>query len=127
LIEFPPILLFQNKKEYLQPLPRTSIVESYMSTDHQAKVHKGSLFTFLGCRYSVPPKYIDQNVLIKQLDNVLQVYYNTELITVLTISDKKINYHPEHYKQLLVTSFKEKEYIDSVTAANLSHMDIFLK
>lgn len=123
----PPVLLFQKEKEYLQPLPRISIVESYMSTDRQAKVHKDSLFTYQGCRYSVPPKYIDQHVFIKQLDNVLQVYYNTELITVHTISDKKINYHTEHYKQLLAISFKGKEDIDSVAAANLSHMDRFLK
>jgi hypothetical protein len=50
-----------------------------------------------------------------------------ELITVHTLSDKKINYHLDHYKQLLATSFKEKEDIDSVAAANLSHMDKFLK
>lgn len=123
----PPVLLFQKEKEYLSPLPRTSIVESYMSTDRQAKVHKDSLFTYKGCRYSVPPKYIDQYVLLKQLENVLQVYYNTELITVHTLCEKKINYHSEHYKQLLAISFKEKEDIDSVAAANLSHMDKFLK
>jgi transposase len=123
----PPVLLFQKEKEYLQPLPRIGIVESYMSTDRQAKVHKDSLFAYQGCRYSVPPKYIDQYVFVKQLENVLQVYYNTELITVHTISDKKINYHSEHYKQLLAISFKDKEDIDSVAAANLSHMDRFLK
>ena len=123
----PPVLLFQKEKEYLQPLPRISIVESYMSTDRQAKVHKDSLFTYQGCRYSVPPKYIDRYVLIKQLGNALQVYYNTELITVHTISDKKISYQTEHYKQLLAISIKDKEDIDSVAAANLSHIDRFLK
>lgn len=123
----PPVLLFQKEKEYLQPLPRTSIVESYMSTDRQAKVHKDSLFTYQGCGYSVPPKYIDQYVSVKQLENVLQVYYNTQLITVHTISDKRMNYHSEHYKQLLAISFKDKEDIDSVAATNLSHMDRFLK
>jgi hypothetical protein len=95
--------------------------------DRRAKVHKDSLLTYKGCRYSVPPKYIDQYVLLKQLENVLQVYYNTELIAVHTLSERKINYHSEHYKQLLATSFKEKEDIDSVAAANLSHMDKFLK
>ncbi len=93
----PPVLLFQKEKEYLQPLPRTSIVESYMSTDRQAKVHKDSLFTYQGCGYSVPPKYIDQYVSVKQLENVLQVYYNTQLITVHTISDKRMNLKNEKF------------------------------
>ncbi|SCG82983.1 Transposase for insertion sequence element IS232 [Proteiniborus sp. DW1] len=104
----PPILLFQKEKEYLQPLPKNQIIESYMNHELRACVHKDSLVNYKGRKYSVPPKYIGKEVLLKQIQNELHIYCNTELIRIHQISDKNFNYHHEDYKTLMAQSILEK-------------------
>ena len=119
----PPVLLFQKEKEYLQPMPRPQVVESYLSHDHHIKVQKDSLFMYKGNKYSVPAEYIGKSVVVKQTGDTLHVYYSTELIAVHKLSSKKINYHKEHYCQLLSGSIKSTEDIEKIAEANLRFMD----
>ncbi len=86
----PPILLFQKEKEYLQPLPSKSIIESYMDSRLTANVHKDSLINYKNCKYSVPSKYINKTVTLQVIDNELHIYFNTDLIAIHKISDKKL-------------------------------------
>lgn len=94
-----PISLFGKEKEYLNPLPRKQVYEIYLDTMVPAKVSNGLLVYYKGSTYSVPAKYINQTVKLKEFDNTLYVYYNKDLITSHKISDKKINYNAEHYKE----------------------------
>ena len=50
------------------------------------------LFHYKGSKYSVPQKYINKTLKVKEIDNKLYVYYNKDLIKIHDISDKKINY-----------------------------------
>ena len=123
----PPILLFQKEKEYLLPLPNNQIIESYMNYELRASVHKDSLVNFKGRRYSVPPKYIGKDVLLKQNQNELYIYCNTELIRIHQLSDKNFNYQAEDYKALMAQSIKDDNDLDKIVSENLNTLDNFLR
>lgn len=122
----PPILLFQKEKEYLQPLPNQSIIESYMNQRLTANVHKDSLINYKNCKYSVPSKYINKTVTLKVIDDELHIYFSTDLIAIHKVSDKKINYLEDHYKELLSVSIKDSEDIDILAKENLGQLDYLL-
>ncbi|WP_025641281.1 IS21 family transposase [Schnuerera ultunensis] len=123
----PPILLFQKEKEYLQPLPKNLIIESYMDHELRTSVHKDSLVNYKGRKYSVPPKYIGKDVLLKQIDNQLYIYCNIELIRIHQLSNKNFNYEPEDYKSLMAQSIKDNNDLDNIVLENLNILDSFLK
>ena len=123
----PPILLFQKEKEYLQPLPKNLIIESYMDHELRTSVHKDSLVNYKGRKYSVPPKYIGKDVLLKQIDNQLYIYCNIELIRIHQLSNKNFNYEPEDYKALMAQSIKDNNDLDNIVLENLNILDSFLK
>jgi len=120
------MLLFQKEKEYLQPLPSKSIIESYMNSRLTANVHKDSLINYKNCKYSVPSKYINKTVTLLQLEDELHIYFSTDLIAIHKMKDKKINYLEEHYKDLLSASIKDSEDIDTLAMDNLSQLDCLL-
>lgn len=123
----PPILLFQKEKEYLQPLPKNLIIESYMDHELRTSVHKDSLVNYKGRKYSVPPKYIGKDVLLNQIDNQLYIYCNIELIRIHQLSDKNFNYEPEDYKALMAQSIKDENDLENIVLENLNTLDNFLK
>lgn len=123
----PPILLFQKEKEYLQPLPKNHIIESYMNHELRVIVHKDSLVNYKGRKYSVPPKYIGKEVLLKQIQNELYIYYNIELIRIHQISDKNFNYQFEDYKTLMAQYIKDDNELESIISENLNNLDNFLR
>lgn len=123
----PPILLFQKEKEYLQPLPKNLIIESYMDHELRTSVHKDSLVNYKGRKYSVPPKYIGKDVLLKQIDNQLYIYCNIELIRIHQLSHKNFNYEPEDYRALMAQSIKDDNDLDNIVLENLNILDNFLK
>ena len=123
----PPILLFQKEKEYLQPLPKNLIIESYIDHELRTSVHKDSLVNYRGRKYSVPPRYIGKDVLLKQIDNQLYIYCNIELIRIHQLSDKNFNYEPEDYKALMAQSIKDENDLENIVLENLNTLDNFLK
>lgn len=104
----PPVVLFQKEKEYLQPLPKQTIIDQYIDTLIPVKVQNTMLIYYKGSRYSVPKKYINQTVKVKEIDNKLFIYYNKELIVTHTISDQKINYRDNDYIEGLASTMYEK-------------------
>lgn len=94
-----------------------------MNYELTAKVHKDSLVHYKGNKYSVPPKYIDKEVTLKRIENELHIYFNTDLISVHKINDKKINYAPNDYKELLNKVIKNKDELETVCLNNLSELD----
>jgi len=122
-----PYFLFQKEKEYLLPIPNKTIIESYKKQVFKYKVHKDSLINYKGKKYSVPYKYINQFVTLKQIDNNLHIYYNTQLIVIHEINEKNINYKDEHYKQLLSFCIKDESKIEEITKENLSVYDQLLE
>ena len=122
----PPLLLFQKEKEHLQSLPNQKVIESYMSHDRQITVQKDSLITYQKHRYSVPSAYIGKSVWVKQIEDKLFVYYNTEQIAVHNLSAKKLNYQKEHNTELLSHLVKDEDAVLDMAEENLRLMDCFL-
>lgn len=122
----PPILLFQKEKEYLQPLPSNEVIESYLSHDRQTTVRKDSMITYMNNKYSVPAEYIGKPVSLRVVNDDLQIYFSTEIVATHKLSNKKLNYHPEHYKQLLSGYMNDVDAIAKLAEANLRQMDAFL-
>ena len=124
-----PTSLFRIEKEYLKPLPNKQVINSYLDTMIPAKVPNTLLVYYKGSQYSVPKKYINQTVKLKEIDNKLLIYYNKNLIVTHDISNKKFNYKEEHYKEGLYTSIKYKtdNEINELAKKNLELLDKFTK
>ena len=122
----PPILLFQKEKEYLQPLPSSEVIESHLSHDRQTTVRKDSMITYMNNKYSVPADYIGKPVSLRVVGDELQIYFSTEIVATHKLSNKKLNYHPEHYKQLLSGYMNDADAIAELAESNLRQMDAFL-
>ena len=118
----PPITLYGKEKEYLNPLPKKQVYESYLNTMIPAKVSNGLLVYYKGSQYSVPQKYINQTVKLQEIDNKLCIYYNNTLIVTHDISNQKINYKNEHYIEGLsqTLAFKDKDEIEEMAIKNLA-------
>lgn len=122
----PPLLLFQKEKEYLQPLPDDNIIESYLIHDRQTTVRKDSMVTYKKCKYSVPADFIGKPVRLLVSGNRLHIYFSTDIIAQHELSQKRLNYQEDHYKQLLSRSISCKEDLSEFAKANLRQMDDFL-
>lgn len=121
----PPIVLYEKEKEYLNPLPKKQIIESYLDTMMPAKVSNGLLVYYKGHEYSVPKKYINQTVKLNEVNNKLLIYYNKVLIASHNITEKKINYNKEHYIEGLQSSlpYKDNELLEELAKQNLKLLD----
>jgi len=124
----PPILLFEQEKEHLRPLPNPKIILSYLVNVEKTRVYPDSLVYYKGQRYSVSPKYIDQHVQIKQTENILYIYHNKQLISTHEIANKVFDYAPEHYKECLkiCMPYKEDNQIEEFANKNLKLLDKLL-
>lgn len=125
----PPIVLYEKEKEYLNPLPKKQIIESYLDTMTPAKVSNGLLVYYKGHEYSVPKKYINQTVKLNEVNNKLLIYYNKNLIASHDITEKKINYNKEHYIEGLQSSlpYKDNEQLEELAKQNLKLLDNLTK
>lgn len=125
----PPVSLFQKEKEYLQPLPSQILIDNYLDTLIPVKVQNTMLIYYKGGRYSVPKKYINQTVKVKEVDNKLFIYYNKELISTHSITDKKINYNENDYIEGLSSTIysKSKDEIEELAKHNLELLEKFNK
>ena len=121
--------LFRKEKEYLQPLPNEQIINKYLDNMLPAKVTNELLIYYKGCKYSVPKKYINQTVKLKEIDNKLFIYYNKELITTHEITNQKINYKEEHYVEALKETipYKKDTEIKEMAKKNLELLGKILK
>ncbi len=112
-----PLFLFEKEKEYLLPLPNKELLERYKNDTKLCKVSNGFLISYKGSQYSVPPKFINKTVKVRELNNKLYIYYNEELIASHDLSVKKINYIEEHYKEGLLCTINNKNETEIETIA----------
>ena len=115
-----PIVLFQKEKEYLSPIPNKCVIDAYIVDNLTCVVPPTLLVKFKGNEYSVPMKYINKRVKLVQIENILHIYFTTELVRTHTISSEKINYNQADYSEALKQSIKNKDLdIDKIAEENL--------
>ena len=117
-----PIRDLKKEKDSLLPLPHESIRNQYRLKSQRAKVDRSSCVSIQSNQYSVPTAYIGKTVEYQIHDFNAYVYYSTKLIAVHMLSDQKLNYHPEHYEEILSSAFpaKNAEEISDMARINLS-------
>jgi len=119
-----PFDRFKKEKEYLNPLPRLDILESYYSSESIIrKVPKDCLITYQGFKYSVSPAYAGKSVTLEREDNDLYIYYNKTLVSKHTITNKPINYTECDYKEILSHTILKEENIERICEDNLKIFD----
>ena len=94
-----PINYFVKEKEYLKPV-KYEILENYSLPEKTYKVSNESMISYQGIKYSVPIQYVGKELTVLAEDNVIHIYYSTNLI----VSYKKNAKYRYNYK--------EKDYID---------------
>lgn len=120
----PPIILFNKEKEYLNPLPNSILLESYLEEYYRKLVPPTLLIDYKGNKYSVPQEYINKAVDIYPISNCLYIYYNKTLVAKHTISQNKVNYDKKHYKDALANKldYKGRDEIEKMATENLKRL-----
>ncbi len=107
-------------------MPSDKLTESYLSHDRQTTVKKrldGKLHEPQIFRSGT---YIGKPVKLRESDGILYIYFSTDVIAKHRIREKRLNYIPEHYRQLLAYHMTDPEQITELAEKNLRQMDEFL-
>ena len=96
-----PVDRLKKETKYLLPLPNQDILKTYIASPKEYKVSKESMITYKGQKYSVPTYLIGELVSVKETNEYIHIYYTTNLITTHRKTDKFLNYHKEHLKEIL--------------------------
>ena len=96
-----PVNRIKKETKYLLPLPNQDILKTYIASPKEYKVSKESMITYKGQKYSVPTYLIGELVSVKETNEYIHIYYTTNLITTHRKTDKFLNYHKEHLKEIL--------------------------
>ena len=119
----PPIALFRGEKESLRGLPPGRLLDSYRSESYREKVPATMLVRVRGCLYSVPRDMIGRTAVSTVSDGYVYISdaKTGEAVAQHKLSDRRINYAEEHYKQAL-SGLVADEDIEKMAKANLERM-----
>ena len=126
------MLLFQDEKERLKPLPNEKIIQYYLELEKPLKVESDSLVYYKKQRYSVPPEYIGKSVFVKEEISsdgqtiYINIYYQEKQIASHIQDKKRINYREDDYLKLMKTSSKSED-IEQYAKENLKIFDKLLR
>ena len=115
-----PVFALKQEKNLLQPLPKSTIRDSYKIKHRLVKVNTSGMISYKSNQYSVPSEYQGKTVGLQVYDNQIYVYHNMKLIVQHKISQSKLNYKEEHYKKALAKSLPKYPNIDNLAKENLS-------
>lgn len=107
-----PILGLEKERNLLSTLPSERIRDFYKVNHTLVKVNPSNMVSYLSNQYSVPPGYIGKAVGLQVYDKTLYIYSNMNLIAQHHLSNKKLNYHANHYTQLLSRQLPNKDLDD---------------
>lgn len=125
-----PLNRLDKEKEYLNPLPNSTIRSNYLTHPKEYKVTKESIVKYKGNKYSVPINYIGKKVNLKASQNTLAVYYNTEKIETHVIKESHLNYKKDTLVEILQSdSMKDSstEDINKFIENRLKQMDMIIE
>ncbi|WP_053956045.1 IS21 family transposase [Inediibacterium massiliense] len=115
-----PILHLEKEKDSLFELPREQIRNLYTIKTLSVTVNPQSMIYYKSNQYSVPPEYIGKKLKLQIYDDQIHIYYNTNLVTIHTVKNQKLNYHSEHYVAISsLTLNNSLEEIKTIAKNNL--------
>ncbi len=104
-----PLGVLEKEKGSLLELPNEKVRNQYKIKTIKTTVNPSSMIVYKGNHYSVPIKYLGNNVEYQVEDSKLYIYFNTKLIAMHSISDIKLNYDEHHYFDIVKANFKGKD------------------
>lgn len=117
---------FEKEKNTLR-IVNLELLEKYYSSPKEYKISKESMVTYKNKKYSVPLNLIGKHVTIKEDENQLYIYYNTDLVCSYNkTSNSKLNYKEDVYRELVRISMYEDSTdsdIEYQIQKNLEYMD----
>lgn len=102
-----PMMYFAKEKVLLYPLPHEKIRATYQIPSKCVKVNNSSIVNYADNQYSVPPKFIGQQLTIQAIDGFLYIYSNTKYIAAHKITEQYLNYIEKHYVEIMYQKFLE--------------------
>lgn len=126
--EIPNNLWLKIEKEHLSFFTE-NLLTSYFENDIRRIVSKESMIQFRKNKYSVNPKYIGYEVILKVSDtnDHIKIYHNDEEISAHPLTDHPFNYHQEDMKKILqsdVFQHKTDDDIEAYIEQSLSQYDV---
>ena len=125
-------------------IPRVRLIEEhlnkvvrpyYIEQNSIRKVEKDCLFSYKNNKYSVPPQYIQRNIIVAEFNNLVVAYCDGECIAThpLSLGKNKMIISKSHYDKLLTrqsdemkktnTLYDEKDYDSSLMKVDLKRYD----
>ena len=120
-----PMALFYKEKNYLGPLPAKEVTDAYI-LPNRYMVLTGSLISYDGSRYSVPPELIGLEVTVDRLGDRLYIYHEGKLAAYHEANKNPINYRKEDYSELMKGKVVDAE-MEDIVQKNLATMDRLLE
>lgn len=117
-----PMIEFQKERTHLQSLPSKNICNQYKIASKTAKVNTAGMISVKSKHYSVPKEYIGLYVSYWIIEGNIYICHEHRLIAVHIQSDRKLNYHEEHYVDVLNSRFNgmDKDSVLSMAKENLN-------
>ena len=121
-----PFQRMKKEKEYLIPV-NIDLLKTYIISESTYKVSKESMIKYNGKKYSVPTSYVGKSLSVKEDDEFINIYYNTNFICSYDKNTaKRFNYKKSDYLDILQKSaYKDKtvEEIAQISLNNLSSLN----
>lgn len=118
-----PISHLEKERDSLKQLPSQNIRNPYQIKTTIVKVNNQSLISYKSHYYSVPLKYIGNNVSLQVYDDKLHLYFNKELIALHSITEEVFNYNQHHYKEIIKEGLNNKNIdTERIALDNLKKM-----
>jgi len=114
-----PVFALKKEKNSLHPLPAERVRSSYRIHHKLVKINATNMISYQSKQYSVPAGYEGKTVGIQVYDNHLYAYFNTKLLVRHPLSERKLNYKSEHYREQLQRAMPGYPDIDELAKKNL--------
>jgi transposase len=124
-----PIERFTKEKVYLSPFSSSECLKGYFSKEKEYKVYPDSMINYKGQKYSVPIRFMGKCVKVFEAEDIINIYFDTDLISSHPKSEKFLNYKIDDAKEILKSDALKgysDESIEDFIGKTLKNMDVFL-
>ena len=117
-----PFQRMKKEKEYLIPV-NIDLLKTYIISESTYKVSKESMIKYNGKKYSVPTSYVGKSLSVKEDDEFINIYYNTNFICSYDKNTaKRFNYKKSDYLDILQKSAYQDKTVEEIAQISLNNL-----
>ena len=118
-----PFQRMKKEKEYLIPV-NIDLLKTYIISESTYKVSKESMIKYNGKKYSVPTSYVGKSLSVKEDDEFINIYYNTNFICSYDKNTaKRFNYKKSDYLDILQKSAYQDKTVEEIAQISLNNLN----